>query len=56
MAKEDDKSPTTLPLQRKPGRCIGSVLTKMVPLVVGCLGVVSSWLGAFRKILGFWMC
>ena len=37
-------------------RKTNQVSTKIVLLVVGCLGVVSCWLEGFLKTLGFWMC
>ena len=55
VTKEDENIPNYSPLAKEI-RKLRWVLTKIVPLVVGCLGVVFDRLLGFLKILGFQMC
>ena len=51
MTKEDMKITNYSPLPKEI-RKMHQVSTKIVPLVIGCLGMVSGWLEDFFKDLG----
>ena len=51
VTKEDEKIINYSPLPKEI-RKMNQVSTKIVPLVVGCLGVVSGWLEDFFKDFG----